>query len=418
MDYPTAELVATGAELLNGRGVNTHARRLGAALAELGIVLARETTVPDDRGAIADAVREALARAPLVFVTGGLGPTCDDLTREALSDLFGRPLAGDPETLATLRRRYEAVGRTLTPSRAAQALALAGAAVLSNSAGAAPGQRIEDAAGRVTFVLPGPPPEFEAILCEHILPWLRARRPEARPVPERMFLVCGPAESDLVDRLAAAGFDPAPLSLAYCASPGSVEVRLTGGPGSETVLAGRAASLRAILGGDVYAEGRADLAAVVGARLRALGATLATAESCTGGGLGARLTAVAGASAWYRGGVVAYANDVKVRSLGVEAAMIETDGAVSETVARQMASGVRRAFGADYGLAITGVAGPGGGTPEKPVGTVWLAADGPDGGQTACRRFPGPRETVRSWAAQLALDLLRRMLPARLTPDP
>jgi nicotinamide-nucleotide amidase len=413
MDYPTAELVATGAELLNGRGVNTHAQRLGAALAELGIVLTREMTVPDDCGAIADAVREALARAPLVFVTGGLGPTCDDLTRDALSALFGRPLVSDPETLATLRRRYEAMGRSLSPSRATQALALAGAAVLSNSAGAAPGQRIEDAAGRVTFVLPGPPPEFDAILREHILPWLRAHRPEARPIPERICLVCGVAESDVVERLSAAGFDPAPVALAYCAAPGALEVRLTGAPGQEAAVAERAAALRALLGEDVFAEGRMDLAEVVGARLRAVGGTVATAESCTGGGVGERLTAVAGASAWYRGGVVAYANDVKARVLGVDPAVLEAGGAVSEAVACQMAAGARRVFGAEYAIAITGIAGPGGGTPAKPVGTVWMAVEGPDGGRTACRRFPGPRGQVRRWAAQTALDLLRRMLGPR-----
>lgn len=405
-----AELISTGDELLNGRSVNTHARRLGEALGELGIELARETTVPDDRAAIASAIREAWARTPLAFVTGGLGPTCDDLTREALSDVLNRPIVADPPSLERLRARYAAAGRSMTASRERQALVISGADVLSNSAGAAPGQQLEAPGGRLLFVLPGPPREFEAVLREHVIPRLRARLPEARPRPRALFMVCGPGESDIVDRLAAAEFDPGPLNLAYCAAPGALEVRLTGAPGEDEALARAAGRLRALLGDDIYAESRRDLAEVVGERLEAQLATLATAESCTGGGLGARLTSISGASGWYLGGVIAYANAVKIRELGVDETLLSASGAVSEPVARAMAEGIRRRFGADYGLAITGIAGPSGGTPEKPVGRVWMALAEAGNVIAVSRQFPGPRESVRQWGAQYALDLLRRRL--------
>ena len=405
-----AELISTGDELLNGRSVNTHARRLSEALGELGIELARETTVPDDRAAIASAIREAWARTPLAFVTGGLGPTCDDLTREALSDVLNRPIVADPPSLERLRARYAAAGRSMTASRERQALVISGADVLSNSAGAAPGQQLEAPGGRLLFVLPGPPREFEAVLREHVIPRLRARLPEARPRPRALFMVCGPGESDIVDRLAAAEFDPGPLNLAYCAAPGALEVRLTGAPGEDEALARAAGRLRALLGDDIYAESRRDLAEVVGERLEAQLATLATAESCTGGGLGARLTSISGASGWYLGGVIAYANAVKIRELGVDETLLSASGAVSEPVARAMAEGIRRRFGADYGLAITGIAGPSGGTPEKPVGRVWMALAEAGNVIAVSRQFPGPRESVRQWGAQYALDLLRRRL--------
>lgn len=405
-----AELVATGDELLNGRSVNTHARRLGEALGALGIELARETTVRDDRAAIAGTLREALARAPLVFVTGGLGPTCDDLTREALSDVLGRPIVMDQPSLERMQRRYAAAGRSMTASRERQALVISEADVLSNSAGAAPGEQLEAGDGRVIFVLPGPPREFEAILTEHVIPRLRALYPDARPRPCAIFMVCGPGESDIVDRLADGGFDPGPLNLAYCAAPGALEVRLTGQPGEEHTVAHAAQKLRELLGDDAYAESRRDLADVVGDRLRARRATLATAESCTGGGLGARMTAITGSSEWYLGGVIAYANEAKLRELGVPESVLAAHGAVSEPVACAMAEGVRRRFGSDYGLAITGIAGPSGGTDEKPVGLVWIALADAVGGAAVKSRFPGDRESVRQWSAQHALDLLRRRL--------
>lgn len=405
-----AELVATGVELLNGRSVNTHARRLGEALGTRGISLARETTVPDDRAVIAGALREAMDRVPVVFVTGGLGPTCDDVTREALSDVLGRPEVEDAPTVEVLRARCESRGGALTPSRRRQARVLAGAEVLANAVGAAPGMRIEAPGGKTIFVLPGPPPEFEAVLESGVLPRLAALFPMLRPLPTRVFMVCGAGESDIVERLERSGFDAGPLSLAYCAAPGALEVRLDGRPGQEDEVRTRGDRLREILGADVYAGTREDLAGVVGRLLKERGYRLATAESCTGGLLGQRITAVAGSSSWYLGGVVAYANEVKVHMLNVPADVIRNRGAVSEEVARSMAAGARRRFGADVALATTGIAGPDGGTEDKPVGTVWMALADAAGTAACVRRFPGDRDMIRAWSAQHALDLLRRRL--------
>jgi len=404
-----AELVATGTELLIGRTVNTHAQRLGRALSPLGIALERETTLRDDRPAIAAAVRAALTRSQVVFVTGGLGPTCDDLTREALADALGRKIVRDTTALSRIRARCVRLGQSMTDSRARQADILEGAAALSNSVGAAPGQRIELGGGRVLLVLPGPPREFEAILAEHVLPWLRGHL-HAPVAPERILMVCGLGESDVIERFAAAGFDPAPLDLAYCAGPGQLEVRLTGKPGEESVVTSAAARALAVLGDHVYAESREDLVAAVGRRLEARGATVATAESCTGGLVAQVLTSVPGSSAWYRGSIVAYANDAKTSLLGVPADLIAAHGAVSEPVARAMAEGARRALGTDFALATTGVAGPDGATPEKPVGLVWWALADAKGTVARTRRFPGDRDLIRRWTAQYALDLLRRRL--------
>ncbi len=405
----TVELVATGSELLNGRTVNTHAQRLARALMPLGLRLSRETSVPDDRAAIADAVRGALGRAEVVVVTGGLGPTADDVTREALADLLHTKLTLDEPSLDHIRRRCEQYGQMLTDSRRRQALVLEGAAVLSNRLGAAPGERLELEGGRTLFLLPGPPREFEAVLADHVVPWLREHA-AAAPIVEHVVMVCGPGESDVIERLSAAGFEPGPLDLAYCAAPGQLEVRLTGSADVGPALAERARRLREILGSDVYAEAREDLVAVVGRLLAERGATVAVAESCTGGWIMQRLTSVPGSSAWFRGGVVAYANDVKSRWLEVPETLLREHGAVSEPVARAMAAAVRARFAADYGLATTGVAGPTGGTPEHPVGWVWWAlADGRDT-VARSRRFAGDRELVRQWAAQSTVDLLRRRL--------
>lgn len=401
------EMVSTGAELLNGRSVNTHARWLGGRMEDLGFRLRRETTVGDDPRDIADAVRAALARVPIVVVSGGLGPTCDDLTRDAVAGLLGRGLVLDEPSLERMRRRYAAVGREMTESRRRQALIVEGAAALSNSAGAAPGERIETD-GRILFLLPGPPKEFHAIVEQHVIPWLRERFPDLRPPARAVFQLCGVPESDAVERLAAAGFSPGPLDLAYCASPGNLEVRLTGRPEDGDLVAAKADAVRRIFHEDIYSEGREDLAAVVVRSLAAAGETVAVAESCTGGGLGRRLTSVPGSSAVFRGGIVAYANDLKERLLGVPADVLAREGAVSAATAEHLAAGVRERLGATWGVAVTGVAGPDGGTPDKPVGQVFIAVAGAAGARARGFRFIGDREQIRVWTEQYALDALRR----------
>jgi len=435
------ELVSTGSELLSGRTVNTHAQALAERLRPLGLRLLRDTTVPDDAAQIREAAAAALGRADLVFVSGGLGATSDDVTRDALGRLLGRPLVMCQPALAALRRRYAALGRPVTAVARRQALILAGSTGLLNPVGLAPGMMIELPAAPVTaarapraqprsrrrgrnappaavpaerprllFVLPGPPREFLGVLEARILPLLRPLAAAVAPALEKVFMTCGLGESEIAERLEAVGLPAPGVDVGYCARPGETEVWLAAAAADAARLETLAAAVRRALGAAVFAEERLGLEAVVGRRLAALGKTLAVAESCTGGLLGHRLTQVAGSSAYFLGGVIAYANASKIRDLGVPAGRLARHGAVSAEAARAMAAGVRARFGADYGLAVTGIAGPAGGTPGKPVGTVWLAVADAAGVATQHRCFPGAREVIKHWSSQLALDLLRRRL--------
>jgi nicotinamide-nucleotide amidase len=413
----TAELVSTGNELLSGRTVNRHARLLGSRLGDLGIRLVRDTTVGDDLSSIVEAVRSALDRSGMVFVSGGLGPTPDDLTRDALAALLGRRLVTDPVSLQRIRERYEAFNRRLTSSAERQACIIQGAAVLQNPVGVAPGQRIEVDRG-VIFVLPGPPAEFESMLDEHILPWLSARSgAEAARTPPGIFMVCGVGESDIVARLEPRGFPPEGIDVAFCAAPGRVEIRLSGSGGTASLQAA-AQVIREELGEAIFAEERISMEACLAGLLSDPPATVATAESCTGGLIGHRITSVAGSSRYYVGGIVAYANEAKIKLLGVRAEDLNRYGAVSEPVARQMAEGVRSRFDAEFGLSTTGIAGPDGGTVEKPVGTVFIGLADREHAWVRSFRFPGSRPNVKEWTCQMSLDLLRRRLLGLLAEDP
>jgi nicotinamide-nucleotide amidase len=403
------ELVSTGNELLSGRTVNLHAQTIGARLGELGIPLARDTTVGDNPRDIEDALRGALSRADVVVVTGGLGPTMDDLTRDAVASVTGRGIVMDEGSLERIRFRYTKTGRAMNPSVARHALVLEGAEVLSNSVGLAPGERIAWE-GKTIFLLPGPPRELKAVLEEHVLPWIRVHVPVPSRPYVRTFQVCGIGESDLMTRLEKKGFVAGEVFMETCAQPGRVEVRLKTATGLRDAVDRATAVLREAAGDYLFAEGTATMAEVVADLLRARSATLATAESCTGGMIGARLTDLAGASAWYVGGVVAYSNDSKVRDLSVNAAVLERWGAVSGEAARQMAEGIRRRFAAAYGLAVTGIAGPTGGSAEKPVGLVYAAVSDERGQVDREFRFGGDRASIREWSSALALDLLRRRL--------
>ena len=405
---PCVELVATGSELLSGRSVNTHARLLAMRLRPLGLTLARETTVPDDPEAMAGAIREALARAAVVVVSGGLGPTSDDGTREAAAGALGLGLREDGETLRRLAERRAGSGLPLTPLRRRQAMVLEGAEVWQNPVGSAPGQRV--AAGDAHLILlPGPPHEFEALLDTAVAPWLAAHLP-AVPGAERILMTAGLPESEIAARIEGGGFARDGITVAYAASPAGVEIRFAAPAGLGEQVAALAEAVAGILDGAVYSREREDLAAVVLRRLRERGQTLATAESCTGGGLGARITAVPGSSAAYLGGVVAYANAIKTAMLGVPSALIDREGAVSAPVAEAMARGVRERFAADYGIAITGVAGPGGGTAAKPVGLVFVGLADAAASRAQALRLPFDREGNRLAAVQRALDALRRRL--------
>jgi len=375
----------------------------------------RRTTVPDRPKAIADAVGAALERTGFVLATGGLGPTRDDLTKHVVAELLGKRLHVDEALLTALEARFRRHGWGPMPAvNRTQAEVPEGATVLPNPRGSAPGLWIEDQ-GRVVVLLPGVPSEMRGLLVEEVLPRIVARQDAGvRVVRSRTLRTTGVSESALAERVGPLEDALAPLSLAYLPSLEGVDLRLTAWtvPPEEADrrLAEAGDRLRRELGDHYYGEEDAPLAAAVLALLRARGLRLAVAESCTGGLVEARLTAVPGASDVFTGGVVAYADAVKREQLGVPSEVLETHGAVSEESARAMAAGAARVFGAGCAVAVTGIAGPGGGTPDKPVGTVWIAAL-VDGSTTALKRtFPGSREDIRRRSAQAALDLLRRRL--------
>jgi nicotinamide-nucleotide amidase len=410
------ELVTIGDELLLGFTIDTNAAYLARALADIGVTIVRRATVGDDAEAIAAVVREALDRTGAVVTTGGLGPTSDDRTKEAIGALFGRTMALDEEHLAWMRDRWRTrFGREMPDANRRQAMLPSGCVKLANNHGSAPGVWLEDDRGRWVAMLPGVPREMRGMLGDTLLPRLVDRVPPGRVVRSRTLRTVGVAESLIASRIDADRSGLEEVELAYLPGTEGVDLRVTvrdrSASDADALLASAIAALHRSVGDAVYGEGQVDLAAVVLDRCRAAGRTLAVAESCTGGMLGARLTAVAGSSDVVLGGVIAYHNDVKQQLLDVDAAALRDHGAVSEPVVRQMAAGVRARTGASIGLAITGVAGPGGGTEAKPVGTVWIAAD--VGGVVEARRLQlwGDREEVRVRACQAVLDLLRRALP-------
>lgn len=408
------EVVTIGTELLLGHTIDTNAADLGRALAAAGVEIVRRTTVADRPAAVRAAVAEALARTGVVLTSGGLGPTSDDLTKQAIADLFGRRVVLDDALLARLEQRFRRLGRPMAATNRTQAEVPEGATILPNRRGTAPGLWLEDQDARLVIMLPGVPEELRGLLLEEVLPRLVARRDPGeavRVVQSRTLRTTGVPESALAERVAPVEAALAPLSLAYLPGLAGVDLRLTAwgvAPAeAETLLERGVGTLREVLGHRCYGEGEEDLAAVVLARCRQDGRRLAVAESCTGGLLGGRLTAVPGASDVFVGGVIAYDDAVKRELLGVPGEVLERHGAVSEETVMAMALGAQRRFDAACALAVTGVAGPTGGTPEKPVGTVWLAARAGEVARAVRRVFPGPRDNVRARSAQAALDLLR-----------
>jgi nicotinamide-nucleotide amidase len=406
------EVVTIGTELVLGLTPDTNAAELGRALAAAGAEVVRHVAVPDRPAAIRAAIAEALERTGFVIATGGLGPTRDDITKHEVAALFGKPLRLDEAVLKSLEARFRRLGRPMPAVNRTQAEVPEGATVLPNPRGTAPGLWLEDARSRVAVLLPGVPSEMRGLLVEEVLPRIAQRAGGGRVVLSRTLRTTGVPESALAERLGPVEDDIAPLTLAYLPSVDGVDLRLTAWvlppEEAERRLAEAARGLRARLEQHYYGQDGADLAAVVLDLLR--GQRLAVGESCTGGLVAARITAIPGASEMFVGGVVAYADGVKRDLLGVSAATLEAHGAVSEETVRAMAEGVQRRFDAGATIAVTGIAGPTGGTPEKPVGTVWLAARFGTDTQAVKRVFPGDRGEIRARAAQAALDLLRRML--------
>jgi nicotinamide-nucleotide amidase len=409
------ELLTIGTELLLGYTVDTNAVELGRALAAAGAELARRTTVPDRPDAIRAAVAEALDRTGFVLTTGGLGPTRDDMTKKVVAELLGKRLVLDEPLLASLETRFRRLGRPMPAINRTQAEVPEGATVLPNPRGTAPGLWLEDDRGRVVVLLPGVPREMRGLLIEDVLPRLIARQDgECRVVLSRTVRTTGIAESALAERVGPIESSIAPLTLAYLPSVDGVDLRVTAwrlAPrDAETRLARVVQQLVSAAGEHYYGADDADLAAVVLDQLRHGRHRLGIAESCTGGMVAERVTNIPGASDTFIGGVVAYADVVKTAALKVPLETLEAHGAVSEETVRAMAEGAQRLFSADCTIAVTGIAGPGGGTPEKPVGTVWLAARVHTTAQAVKRLLPGDREEIRRRSAQAGLDLLRRVL--------
>lgn len=406
------ELLTIGTELLLGLTVDTNGAHLGQSLAAAGVQVVRRTSVSDDPTAIREAGDEALRRTGAFLATGGLGPTADDVTKKVIAELFGMPLAFRPDLWEGLVARFARFGRVPSDKNRGQAEVPQGAVVLPNRWGTAPGLWLEGARG-LAILLPGVPSEMRALLEHEVLPRL-AGRASGRVVRSRAVRTTGIAESSLADRLGPIADAVAPLSLAYLPGVEGVDLRLTAWnlPASEAEarLEAGVQELRARAGEWVYGEGEDDLAALVLAATRARGWHLATAESCTGGGVSERLTNVPGSSDVFVGGVVAYENRIKEEFLAVPADLLRDRGAVSDAVAKAMAEGAARRLKADLAIAVTGIAGPGGGSVEKPVGLVFVAVWVRGEAEVHRQIFPGNRLEVRARAAQLALFRLLRAL--------
>ena len=410
------EILTIGAELLLGYTIDTNAAFMARALSEIGVAVVRHDTVGDDPELIACAMRDGLERTGAVITSGGLGPTADDRTRNGLAAAFGTELLTDPEALAQVERRFRLFGRTMPKINVVQALVPRGARVLENRFGSAPALWMEDERGRWVITLPGVPSEMRGLLTETVIPILREREGAAPTVvASKTLRTTGIGESALAELLGEDGGDAvAGLPLAYLPGWEGVDLRITAAEmpvaDAERTLGEATRRLRERAGAYVYGEGAADLAAVVLDLCRERSLTIATAESCTGGLIGARLTAVPGSSDVFVGGVVAYSNSIKQSMLGVPEELIRRVGAVSEEVGKAMAAGARDRTGADVGIAVTGIAGPGGGSAEKPVGTVWVAVQIGEDVRTSGHMYIGDRDEVRSRAAQMALDTVRGML--------
>ena len=401
----SAEVIATGAELLQGRTLNRHGHTLGGLLTAFGVPLDRETVLPDDPRRITCVTAEALKRAELVFVTGGLGPTDDDLTREAVAEALGKAVVSDPEADAHLQAYFDRMKRSPTPAQRRQAKVIEGAKVFMNPVGIAPGQCITTEDQRHVWLLPGPPRELEGLVECAVRPWLTelGERPDRHV---RLFRILGHSESRVQEAVLAHGV-PDGLEIAYCARPGSVELRFTG---TEQGVAPMVDWVREQYRDDVLNETGDPVEVELGKALTARKESVATAESCTAGGIAERLTDVPGSSAYFTGGVIAYANEVKVRELGVSETNLAQHGAVSEAVAAEMAEGVRKKFNTDWGISITGIAGPGGGSPEKPVGLFFVGISGKNDTRVTRHQVNGNRAQIRDHGTQRALEGLWREL--------
>ena len=408
-------VINTGTELLLGHVLNTHLTFIARELFPLGLRVERQSTVPDG-AAIRDAMAAALKEADVVFVTGGLGPTTDDITREAAAELFSLNMQQDAKVTEAIKLRLRTRGFPMTDRILRQADVPEGAEVLPNANGTAPGLYLKRTAARRSrhlFLLPGPPRELEPMFRRSVLPILEEINKGAVAPQVRTFRIACVGESVVEAAVGPQLLALPGVELGYCARPGEVDVRVMG-PAAALDEADKI--IKGAFAQQLYTTGDEDLEEVVVRLLAARKQTLAVAESCTGGALADRVTDVPGASAVFLAGFVTYANEAKAEVLRVTKTTISTEGAVSEAVARQMAEGALARTNADYALATTGIAGPGGGSEEKPVGTIFIAVASADGQtQVHHRRFLTDRESFKQLATETALELLREKLVAEET---
>jgi nicotinamide-nucleotide amidase len=405
-----AEIIAVGSELLTPDRLDTNSLFLTAELNKLGIEVTRKSIVGDKRDDVREAFVHGLARSDVTISTGGLGPTEDDLTREVVADLLGRKLESNIEVLRGIERRFEKIGRKMAEVNARQAMVPEGATILENSRGTAPGLWMETD-GRVVILLPGPPQEMQMMFALQVAERLAKRAGGIRQITREM-RVAGMPESDVDQRIAPIYTKYAGVQTTILASPGEIQIHLRSWSGDDAgtnkTLDEMVERITLALGENIFTHQGQSLEHVVADALTLNQATISTAESCTGGLLAERLTRIPGSSNYFLGGVVSYSNALKSAWVDVPGVMIDSHGAVSAEVAVALADGIRRRTGSTLGIGITGVAGPGGGSPEKPVGLVHIALT--NGTAPAERRsqFPGDRERVRWQATQFALDMVRR----------
>ncbi len=404
-----AEIIAVGSELLTPDRLDTNSLFLTEELNKLGIEVLRKTIVGDNRELLAEAFRDALNRVPVVIASGGLGPTEDDLTRETVAELLGRKLRRNEEVVRAIEARFRSFKRDMPAVNLRQAMVPEGAEVLANPRGTAPGLWLEDS-DRMIALLPGPPRELKPLFLEQVFPRLQRRVSGVRMF-HRELRVTGLGESHVEERVRSIYTRYSDVNTTILAAPGEVQIHLRvwsdDAAQTNTTLDEMVRSFELALGDRIFAHSAVSLEQVIAEILTTNRATIAAAESCTGGLLAERLTRIPGSSNYFLGGAVCYSNELKTAWADVPSDLIQAKGAVSSEVAVALAEGIRRRVGSTLGVGITGIAGPGGGSEEKPVGTVHVALASADGVKERVVHLPGDREMIRLFATQVALDMVR-----------
>ena len=406
-----AVILSTGDELITGRVVDTNSAAIADRLFSAGVEVAAILKVGDDREKLLWAFHQARDLGDLVIGTGGLGPTADDLTTELVAEFLDRKLKQDEQVAAALKRRFETRGIAWTANNLKQAQFPEGSTIIRNPLGTAPGFLVSLGEGKTLIWLSGVPQEMMAMLDETVMPWIQQQRTEAPQISACTFKIHGLTESKLDDILKPLDLgSEARLSFRAHYPDLSLHLTVKGGRETQRIFGDLREQIRKLLGTYIYAEGDITLEGVIGQLLLEKQLTLALAESCTGGYLSHRTTRIAGSSAYYYGGAVTYSNDAKMRFLGVRSTTLEQHGAVSREAALEMSSGIRDRTGASIGLSVTGIAGPSGGTPEKPVGTVWISIAQSNRHEARLFQFHGERERIILGTSQAALNWLRTVL--------